>query len=72
MELPEPALRALAVVRRDGRDLSYGVEEICHSHRFRLSVRYRTAAGEAQRLGLLYSEDRAALETLGAALAREP
>ena len=71
MELPAPAARALAVVRRDGRELAYGVDEICHSRRFRLSVRYRDAAGEARRLGLLYSEDRAALEALGAALARE-
>ena len=69
MELTETAARALAAVRRDGRDLLYPVDEICCSSRFRLSVRYRAASGEEIRLGLLYSEDRAALEALAAALA---
>jgi hypothetical protein len=72
MELPESAARALAAVRRDGRDLRFPVDEICHSSRFRLSVRYRTPAGEEIRLGLLYSEDRAALEALAAALVAAP
>ncbi len=71
MELTDTAVRALAVVRRDGRDLRFPVDEICHSHRFRLSVRYRAPSGEEIRLGLLYSEDRAALEALGAALASD-
>ncbi len=69
MELSEAAARALEVVRRDGRDLRFGVDEICHSGRWRLSVRYRAADGEEVRLGLLYSEDREALERLGATLA---
>lgn len=69
MELPETAARALAVVRRDGRDLRFPVDEVCHSKRFRLSVRYRTPGGGEFRLGLLYSEDRGALEALGAELA---
>ena len=71
MELPEPAARALAAVRRDGRDLRFPVDEICHSKRFRLSVRYRAPSGDEIRLGLLYSEDRGALEALGAALASD-
>ncbi len=69
MQLPERAARALDVVRRDGRDLRFEVEEICHSERYRLSVRYRSASGNDVRLGLLYSEDRAALEALRAQLA---
>lgn len=69
MELPEQAARALEVVRRDGRDLRYEVTEICHSRRYRLSVRYRPAAGGEFRLGLLYAEDRDALERLRDALA---
>ncbi|WP_176068267.1 hypothetical protein [Anaeromyxobacter diazotrophicus] len=71
MELPETAARALATVRRDGADLSFPVDEICHSKRFRLSVRYRAPSGEPIRLGLLYAEDRAALEALARALAAE-
>ncbi len=69
MELTETAARALEVVRRDGRDLRFVVDEICHSGRWRLSVRYRAGDGEEVRLGLLYSEDREALARLGAALA---
>ncbi len=68
MELPELAARALAAVRRDGRDLRFEVTEICHSSRGRLSVRYLRAGGEEQRLGLLYSEDRSGLEALQARL----
>ena len=68
MELPEQAARALDVVRRDGQELRFVVDEICHSGRWRLSVRYRGAEGGEVRLGLLYSEDRAALEALGAKL----
>jgi hypothetical protein len=71
MELPELAARALASVRRDGRELRFEVTEICHSTRFRLSVRYRRAGGDEQRLGLLYSEDRAGLEALQAQLEAE-
>jgi len=71
VELTETAALALAAVRRDGRDLAFPVDEICHSKRFRLSVRYRAPSGEELRLGLLYSEDRAGLVALGEALARE-
>lgn len=68
MELTEQASRALDVVRRDGRDVRFTVDEVCHSGRHRLSVRYRSPAGDAVRLGLAYSEDRAALEALREAL----
>ncbi len=64
MELPDRAARALEVIRRDARVLRYEVSEICHAGRYRLSVHYRTAAGEELRLGLLYDEDRAALQEL--------
>ncbi len=71
MELPEQAARALEVVRRDGRDLRYEIDEICHSDRFRLSIRYVRPGGEELRLGLLYSADRAVLEALRGRLAAE-
>ncbi len=69
MELPLQAERALDVVRQQGRDLRFEVTEICHSERFRLSVRYRAPAGDEVRLGLLYSPDRAGLEALRVRLA---
>jgi hypothetical protein len=64
MDLPEKAARALEVLLRDGRAIRYGVDEVCHSGRYRLSVRYQARDGYEVRLGLLYSEDRAALEAL--------
>jgi hypothetical protein len=69
MDLPEKAALALEVLRRDGRALRFGVEEVCHSGRYRLSARYKAAEGDEVRLGLLYSEDREGLEALGARLA---
>jgi hypothetical protein len=69
MELTAQALRALDVVRRDGRDLRYEVSEICRAKRYRLSVHYRSPSGDAVRLGLVYTADRGALEALGARLA---
>ncbi len=69
MELPDKAAEALAVLRRDGRPLRFVVDEICHTDRHRLSVRYRSADGDEVRLGLLYSEDRQGLEALGVRLA---
>jgi hypothetical protein len=72
MRLTEQAARALAVVRRDGRDLRYEVTEICHAKRYRLSVRYRAPTGDEVRLGLLYATDRAGLEALGAELSADP
>lgn len=65
MDLPEKAVRALEVLRRDGRALRFGVDEICHSRRYRLSVRYRGEDGADVRLGLVYSEDREGLAELG-------
>lgn len=69
MELPDQAARALEVIRRDGRDLRFEVAKICESTRYRLSVHYRPPHGGEFRLGLLYSEDREALERLRDALA---
>lgn len=69
MELTPQATQALTVVRQTCTELSYEVTEICHSERWRLSVRFVARSGERQRLGLLYSEDRAALEALREELA---
>ncbi len=68
MDLPERAVRALEVLRRDERALRYTVDEVCHSHRYRLSVRYAGSDGREVRVGLVYSEDRSALEALEARL----
>jgi hypothetical protein len=70
MDLPEQAARALEVVRREGRDVRFELAKVCGDERYRLSVRYRKAAGgDDIRLGLVYSDDRAALEELRARLA---
>jgi hypothetical protein len=69
VDLPERAARALEALRRDRRVLRFGVDEICHSGRYRLSVRYRGSDGGEVRLGLVYSQDREGLEALGARLA---
>jgi len=71
VELTDQAARALSVVRRDGCALRYVVDEICHSRRYRLSVRYEAPALGEVRLGLVYSDDREALLALGARLAAE-
>jgi hypothetical protein len=69
MDLPEKAADALAVVKRDFQDVRYELAKVCGSTRYRLSVRYRSSGGaDDRRLGLLYSEDRAALEELAARL----
>jgi hypothetical protein len=75
LTLPPDAARALATARAEGHDLRYDCREHCHSGRFRLSVRYRVAdplGGEPRdvNLGLLWSEDEAALRALGAELER--
>lgn len=70
MELTSQAAEALAVLRQTRSELSYEVSEICHSSRWRLSVLYLGRSGERQRLGLLYSEDREALEELRRQLER--
>ena len=69
MVLTEEAARALEAVRRSGRELRFVVDEICHSERYRLSVRYRAGSGDEVRLGLLYSTDRDALAALAEQLA---
>jgi hypothetical protein len=69
VDLPEQAARALEVVRRQGRDVRFEIAKVCGDERYRLSVRYKAAGGDDVRLGLLYSEDRAALEDLRARLA---
>jgi len=69
MELPDKASSALAVLRRDGRAVRFVVEEVCHTGRYRLSARYRSAGGDEVRLGLVYSEDQGALEGLCSRLA---
>jgi hypothetical protein len=69
MELPDQAARALDAVRRDGRDLRFEVAKVCGDGRYRLSVRFHQGAGDEVRLGLVYSEDGAALEELRARLA---
>jgi hypothetical protein len=70
MELPERAALALEVLRREGRELRFEVARVCESSRYRLSARYRSDRGE-ERLGLVYSEDREALEALRARLGAE-
>jgi len=64
MELTEQAAQALEAVRRGGRELRFVVDEICHSERYRLSVRDLDGSGDEVRLGLLYSTDRDALAAL--------
>jgi hypothetical protein len=69
MELPGKAVDALAVVRRDFDDVRLELAKVCGSERYRLSVRYRAKGRDDEaRLGLLYSDDRAALEELKARL----
>jgi hypothetical protein len=74
VDLPDQASRALDALRRTASELRFDVEEICHSSRWRLSVRYTggppgAPGSDEFRLGLLYSEDRSALEELRARLA---
>lgn len=69
LALTDQALRALEVARAEGHDHRFVVLEHCHTGRYRLSVRYRVddpKGGPARdvNLGLLWSEDRAAVEAL--------
>ena len=72
MELPEPAVRALEVVRRGGRGVRFEIKKACEQERWRLKVCYvpRTGTGEVQ-LGLLWAEDLAGLEDLKRTLEEE-
>jgi hypothetical protein len=65
MELPADAARALEAVRRTGRDVRFEIRKACEQERWRLKVCWRPpdGGGESQ-LGLLWSEDRAGLESL--------
>jgi hypothetical protein len=72
MDLPDQAARALDAVRRDASELRFEVAKVCGESRYRLSVRFRKGAADEVRLGLLYSDDRAALEDLRARLAGAP
>jgi hypothetical protein len=71
----EDAERALATARAQGRELRFDLREHCHTGRYRLSVRYQVPdpKGGPPRdvnLGLLWSEDRPALEALKERLER--
>ena len=72
MQLPEQAVRALEVVRREGRDVRFEIKKACEQERWRLKVCYvpRTGAGEVQ-LGLLWTEDLPGLEDLKRTLEEE-
>jgi len=64
MDLPEQAALALETLRREGRDVRFEVAKVCGDARWRLSAHYVGRAGDAVRIGLLYSGDRLALEAL--------
>ncbi len=65
MQLPEQAVRALEVVRRDGRDVRFEIKKACEQERWRLKVCYAAPGGGAEvQVGLLWSEDLAGLEAL--------
>jgi len=72
MELPEQAVRALEVVRRDGRGVRFEIKKACEQERWRLKLCYAApgGAGEVQ-VGLLWSDDREGLEALKRKLEEE-
>ncbi len=72
MDLPDSAARALDTLRLQGRGLRFEVAKLCGEERHRLSVRYLDAESREVRLGLLYDEDKAALERLRERLAQPP
>jgi hypothetical protein len=75
--LDDRARAALAAVRQKATSLRFAVERSCGARRARLSVYYRGAGyhgspnSDEFRLGLLYGEDDAALESLRAELEAE-
>jgi hypothetical protein len=76
MQLPEHAVRALEVVRREGRGVRFEIKKACEQERWRLKVCYGTpdaSAGGAKevQLGLLWAEDLAGLEALKRKLEEE-
>ena len=72
MQLPEQAVRALEVIRRDGRGVRFEIKKACEQERWRLKVCYtpRADGGEVQ-VGLLWSDDQAGLEALKRKLEEE-
>ena len=64
MQLPEKALRALEVIRRDGRGVRFEIKKACEQERWRLKACYPATDGGEVQLGLLWSDDRAGLEAL--------
>jgi len=71
MQLPEQAVRALEVVRRDGRGVRFEIRKACEQERWRLKVRYVAAGGGEVEVGLLWSDDQAGLEALKRKLEEE-
>jgi hypothetical protein len=75
VELPDEATRALEAVRRTRRNVRFEVKKACEQERWRLKVLYDAAdpaTGETTtvHLGLLWSDDRAAVLALRDRLAR--
>lgn len=71
MQLPEQAVRALEVVRRDGRGVRFEIKKACEQERWRLKVCYEDRAGGEVQVGLLWSEDQSGLEALKRKLEEE-
>jgi hypothetical protein len=72
MQLPEQAVRALDVVRRDGRGVRYEIRKACEQDRWRLKVCYRTSKGGGEvQVGLAWSDDLEGLEALKRSLEEE-
>jgi hypothetical protein len=69
VELPEEAARAVEAIRRNGQNVRFEIKKACEQERWRLKVLYDRAdpaTGETTtiHLGLLWSDDRAALVAL--------
>jgi hypothetical protein len=69
VELPDEAARAVEAVRRTGQNVRFEIKKACEQERWRLKVLYDRAdpvTGETTtiHLGLLWSDDRAAVVAL--------
>jgi hypothetical protein len=69
VELTRDAVSALETIRRTGRNVRFEIRKACEQERWRLKVVYEAtdpATGEEHtvQMGLLWSEDRAALLAL--------
>jgi hypothetical protein len=74
VDLTPSAREALETALRTGRDHRVLLYEHCHTGRWRLAVHYVRVDERGEKpvdLGLLWSEDHAALEELRAAVERE-